>query len=110
MTVTFIRVQNPTNDMVAAKIADLEGGVAALLTSSGQAANFYATLNLCEAGDHLISTSTIYGGTFNLFAVTFKNWASNVLSSTQMPALKKLKKRSVLTLSWSSARQLPIPL
>lgn len=68
----YTRVQNPTNDMVAAKIADLEGGVAALLTSSGQAANFYATLNLCEAGDHLISTSTIYGGTFNLFAVTFK--------------------------------------
>ena len=66
------QVQNPTNDKVAAKIADLEGGVAALLTSSGQAANFYATLNLCEAGDHLISTSTIYGGTFNLFAVTFK--------------------------------------
>ena len=66
----YTRVQNPTNDMVAAKIADLEGGVAALLTSSGQAANFYATLNLCEAGDHLISTSTIYGGTFNLFAVT----------------------------------------
>ena len=68
----YTRVQNPTTDMVAAKIADLEGGVAALLTSSGQAANFYATLNLCEAGDHLISTSTIYGGTFNLFAVTFK--------------------------------------
>ena len=68
----YTRVQNPTNDMVAAKIADLEGGVAALLTSSGQAANFYATLNLCEAGDHLISTSTIYGGTLNLFAVTFK--------------------------------------
>ena len=68
----YTRVQNPTNDMVAAKIADLEGGVSALLTSSGQAANFYATLNLCEAGDHLISTSTIYGGTFNLFAVTFK--------------------------------------
>lgn len=68
----YTRVQNPTNDMVAAKIADLEGGVAALLTSSGQAANFYATLNLCEAGDHLISTSSIYGGTFNLFAVTFK--------------------------------------
>ena len=68
----YTRVQNPTNDMVAAKIADLEGGVAALLTSTGQAANFYATLNLCEAGDHLISTSTIYGGTFNLFAVTFK--------------------------------------
>ncbi|MFQ9718065.1 MAG: O-acetylhomoserine aminocarboxypropyltransferase/cysteine synthase family protein [Blautia sp.] len=68
----YTRLQNPTNDMVAAKIADLEGGIAALLTSSGQAATFYAVLNLCEAGDHLISTSTIYGGTFNLFAVTFK--------------------------------------
>ncbi|MBP5504690.1 MAG: O-acetylhomoserine aminocarboxypropyltransferase/cysteine synthase [Bacteroidales bacterium] len=68
----YTRLQNPTNDAVAAKIAALEGGVAAMLTSSGQAASFFAVLNLCEAGDHFVSASTIYGGTFNLFAITFK--------------------------------------
>ncbi len=68
----YTRLQNPTNDAVAAKIADLEGGVAAMLTSSGQAANFYAVFNICEAGDHIVSASTIYGGTFNLFGVTLK--------------------------------------
>ena len=62
----YTRLQNPTNDAVAAKIADLEGGVAAILTSSGQAANFYAVFNICEAGDHVVAASTIYGGTFNL--------------------------------------------
>lgn len=68
----YTRLQNPTNDAVAAKIAALEGGVAAMLTSSGQAASFYAVFNICEAGDHFISSSTIYGGTYNLFAVTMK--------------------------------------
>lgn len=68
----YTRLQNPTNDAVAAKICALEGGVAAMLTSSGQAANFYAIFNICEAGDHFISSSTIYGGTSNLFAVTMK--------------------------------------
>lgn len=68
----YTRLQNPTNDAVAAKIAALEGGVAALLTSSGQAANFYAVFNICEAGDHVVAASTIYGGTFNLLAVTLK--------------------------------------
>ena len=68
----YTRLQNPTNDAVASKIAQLEGGVAAMLTSSGQAANFYAVFNLCEAGDHFIASSTIYGGTFNLFGVTMK--------------------------------------
>lgn len=68
----YTRLQNPTNDAVAAKIAALEGGVAAMLTSSGQAANFYAIFNICEAGDHFISSSAIYGGTFNLFSVTLK--------------------------------------
>lgn len=68
----YTRLQNPTNDAVAAKIAALEGGVAAMLTSSGQAANFYAVFNVCEAGDHFVSSSAIYGGTFNLFAVTMK--------------------------------------
>lgn len=68
----YTRLQNPTNDSVAAKICALEGGAAAMLTSSGQAANFYALLNICEAGDHFIASSSIYGGTFNLFGVTMK--------------------------------------
>jgi O-acetylhomoserine (thiol)-lyase len=68
----YSRLQNPTNDAVAAKIAALEGGVGAMLTSSGQAANFYAVFNICEAGDHVIAENTIYGGTFNLFGVTMK--------------------------------------
>ena len=68
----YTRLQNPTNEAVARKIAELEGGVAAILTSSGQAANFYAVFNICEAGDHFISSSNIYGGTYNLFGVTLK--------------------------------------
>ena len=68
----YTRLQNPTNDAVAAKIAALEGGVAAMLTSSGQSANFYAIFNICQAGDHFVCSSTIYGGTFNLFGVTMK--------------------------------------
>lgn len=68
----YTRLQNPTNDAVAAKIATLEGGVAGMLTSSGQAANFFATFNLCQAGDHMLATCNIYGGTFNLFGVTMK--------------------------------------
>lgn len=68
----YTRLQNPTNDAVAAKICELEGGVAAMLTSSGQAAIFYAIFNICSAGDHLVCSSTIYGGTYNLFAVTLK--------------------------------------
>ena len=68
----YTRLQNPTNDAVASKIAALEGGVGAMLTSSGQAANFYAVFNICEVGDHFVCSSTIYGGTFNLFAVTMK--------------------------------------
>ena len=68
----YTRLQNPTNDAVAEKICALEGGVAAMLTSSGQAANFYAIFNICEAGDHFIASSAIYGGTYNLFGVTMK--------------------------------------
>lgn len=68
----YTRLQNPTNDAVADKIAKLEGGVGAMLTSSGQAANFYAVFNICQAGDHFITSNTIYGGTFNLFGVTLK--------------------------------------
>ncbi len=68
----YSRLQNPTNDYVAAKIAALEGGAAAMLTGSGQAANFYAVFNLCSCGDHVVSSAAIYGGTYNLFAVTMK--------------------------------------
>ncbi len=68
----YTRLQNPTNDAVAAKITELEGGYAGMLTSSGQAASFYSIFNICEAGDHFVSASAIYGGTFNLFAVTMK--------------------------------------
>ncbi|HJC49072.1 MAG TPA: O-acetylhomoserine aminocarboxypropyltransferase/cysteine synthase [Candidatus Anaerostipes avistercoris] len=68
----YTRLQNPTNDAVAAKICDMEGGVAAMLTSSGQAANFYAIMNICEAGDHIICSSALYGGTYNLFAHTIR--------------------------------------
>lgn len=74
----YTRLQNPTNDAVAAKIATLEGGIAAMLTSSGQAANFYALFNICSAGDHIVSASTIYGGTFNLLGVTMKKMGIEV--------------------------------
>ena len=66
----YSRLQNPTCDMVAAKIAAMEGGTAAMLTGSGQAANFYAMFNICGCGDHIVASSAIYGGTFNLISVT----------------------------------------
>ena len=68
----YTRLQNPTNDAVARRIATLEGGVGAVLTSSGQAANFYAVFNICEAGDHIVASNEIYGGTYNLFGVTLR--------------------------------------
>lgn len=68
----YTRLQNPTNDYVAEKICELEGGVAAMLTSSGQAANYYAVFNICEAGDHVVMSATVYGGTFNLITCTMK--------------------------------------
>ena len=74
----YTRLQNPTNDAVAAKIAALEGGVAAMLTSSGQAANFFAVINIAGAGDHVVCSSAIYGGTFNLFGVTMKRFGIDV--------------------------------
>ena len=74
----YTRLQNPTNDYVAAKIAQLEGGTAAMLTSSGQAANFYALFNICSCGDHIVASSTIYGGTYNLIAVTMKRMGIDV--------------------------------
>jgi O-acetylhomoserine (thiol)-lyase len=74
----YTRLQNPTNDYVAAKLTELEGGVAGMLTSSGQAANFFAVFNICEAGDHFIASSSIYGGTYNLFGVTMKKMGIEV--------------------------------
>ena len=68
----YTRLSNPTNDCVAAKINELEGGVGCILTSSGQAASFYSIFNICESGDHLIAANNIYGGTFNLFSTTLK--------------------------------------
>ena len=88
----YTRLQNPTNDAVAAKIADLEGGVAAMLTSSGQAANFYAICNICSAGDHFVSASAIYGGTYNLFSVTMKKLGIEVTFIDQDASEEDIKK------------------
>ncbi len=74
----YTRLQNPTNDAVAAKIAELEGGTAAMLTSSGQAANFFSVFNICSAGDHVVSSSAVYGGTFNLLNVTMRKMGIDV--------------------------------
>ncbi|MBE6627873.1 MAG: O-acetylhomoserine aminocarboxypropyltransferase/cysteine synthase, partial [Ruminococcaceae bacterium] len=74
----YTRLQNPTNDSVAAKICEMEGGTAAMLTSSGMAASFLAVFNLCSCGDHFISSSAIYGGTYNLFSVTLKRMGIDV--------------------------------
>ena len=84
----YTRLQNPTSDAVAEKIADMEGGVAGMLTSSGQAANFYAVFNICEAGDHVICASAIYGGTLNLLGVTLKKWWCLILKN--LPGLPML--------------------
>lgn len=88
----YTRLQNPTNDMVAAKICDMEGGVAAMLTSSGQAANFMAVFNICEAGDHFISAGSIYGGTFNLFGVTMKKMGIECTFVDQTLSYEELSK------------------
>ena len=74
----YSRLQNPTCDAVAAKICDLEGGIAAMLTSSGQAANFIALFNICPTGSHIVASSAIYGGTFNLLGVTMKKMGIDV--------------------------------
>ncbi|MBQ5778760.1 MAG: O-acetylhomoserine aminocarboxypropyltransferase/cysteine synthase [Paludibacteraceae bacterium] len=88
----YTRLQNPTNDVVAGKIAALEGGVAAMLTSSGQAANFYAIFNICESGDHFVSAASIYGGTFNLFAVTMKKLGIEVTFVDQDASEEEIQK------------------
>ena len=74
----YSRLQNPTCDTVARKICEMEGGSAAMLTSSGMAANFLATFNICSCGDHIVSSASIYGGTYNLFAVTLKRMGIDV--------------------------------
>ena len=74
----YTRLQNPTNDAVAAKLAELEGGTAAMLTSSGQAANFLALFNICTCGEHIVASSSIYGGTFNLIDVTMRKMGIEV--------------------------------
>ena len=88
----YTRLQNPTNDLVAAKIAELEGGVGAMLTSSGQAANFFACFNICEAGDHMITTASIYGGTTNLLAVTLQKMGVEVTFVDQDSPVEELEK------------------
>lgn len=88
----YTRLQNPTSDAVAAKICALEGGVAAMLTSSGQSANFYAVFNICEAGDHFIASSSIYGGTYNLFGVTMKKMGIECTFVDQTLPLEELEK------------------
>jgi len=88
----YTRLQNPTNDMVAAKICDMEGGAAAMLTSSGQAANFFAVFNICTAGDHFIASSSIYGGTFNLFGVSMAKMGIECTFVDQELPLEELQK------------------
>jgi O-acetylhomoserine (thiol)-lyase len=88
----YTRLQNPTNDAVASKIAELEGGVGAMLTSSGQAANFYAIFNICSAGDHVVTAATLYGGTFNLFAVTLKKLGIEFTFVDQDAPAEEIKK------------------
>ncbi|MBE6018243.1 MAG: O-acetylhomoserine aminocarboxypropyltransferase/cysteine synthase [Lachnospiraceae bacterium] len=88
----YTRLQNPTNDNVAAKICDMEGGAAAMLTSSGQAANFFAVFNICTCGDHFISSSSIYGGTFNLFGVSMAKMGIECTFVDQDLPLEELQK------------------
>ena len=88
----YTRLQNPTNDFVASKLCALEGGFAGMLTSSGQAANFFAVFNICEAGDHFIASSSIYGGTYNLFGVTMKKMGIECTFVDQSLSYEELSK------------------
>lgn len=88
----YTRLQNPTNDAVASKICQLEGGVMAMLTSSGQAANFYAVFNICEAGDHFVCSNAIYGGTYNLFTCTLKKLGIEVTLIDQNDSEENIQK------------------
>lgn len=100
----YTRLQNPTNDVVAKKIAELEGGVGAVLTSSGQAANFYAVFNICEAGDHIVTSNEIYGGTFNLFGVTLKKLGIECTFVNPNDSEEEIQKASALTPRLFSAK------
>ena len=95
----YSRLQNPTCDYAAGKITMLEGGAAGMLTSSGQAANFYAVFNIAQAGDHVVSSSAIYGGTFNLFNVTMRN-----LGIDPLLRQRRFRRRSSRTQNVSSAK------
>lgn len=88
----YTRLANPTNDAVAQKICELEGGVAAMLTSSGQAANYYAVMNICEAGDHIICSNSVYGGTFNLYGTTLKKMGIDCTFVDPDASLEELQK------------------
>ena len=104
----YTRLQNPTNDYVAAKIAALEGGTAAMLTSSGQAANFFAMFNLASCGDHIVASSSIYGGTFNLISVTMARMGIDVTFVSPTATDEELKQPSVKTPNWFSEKPSPI--
>lgn len=88
----YTRLENPTTNAVASKIAELEGGVAALLTSSGQAANFFAVTNICKAGDHIVCSSSLYGGTYNLFSVTLKKFGIDCTFINQDASEEEIQK------------------
>ena len=103
----YSRLQNPTCDTVAAKIAELEGGTAAMLTSSGQAANFFAVFNIASCGDHVVAESTIYGGTYNLFSVTMKKMGIDLPLSPQTAPTRSLRRRLSPIPRRSSARPSP---
>ena len=103
----YSRLQNPTCDAVARKIAALEGGTAAMLTSSGQAANFFALFNICQCGDHIVSSSTIYGGTFNLISVTMAKMGIDVTFVSPPAPRKSWTPPSVPTPRPCSARPSP---
>lgn len=105
----YTRLQNPTNEAVARKIAELEGGVAAILTSSGQAASFFAVFNICEAGDHIVSTASIYGGTYNLFAVTFRKMGIEVTFVDQDAPAEEIAKASFPIRRPSLRKPFPTP-
>ena len=103
----YTRLQNPTNDYVAAKLAALEGGTAAMLTSSGQAANFYAVFNIASCGDHVVSSASIYGGTYNLFAVTMKRMGVDFTFVSPDCTEEELEAASARTPRRCSARPSP---
>ena len=104
----YTRLQNPTNDFVASKLCAMEGGFAGMLTCSGQAANFFAVFNICEAGDHFIASANIYGGTYNLFGVTFKKMGIECTFVDQTLPLEELQKY-IIVLSKKMLRDYPIP-